>query len=144
MDDRPAFISDDGGRVATRLDLDRHHDGGSEPHPGSGDHGASMKSMSDGRGRAAEVTGRVIDNPVSGERIVIRTSATETGGQLLVFDLALPPGGHVPARHAHPIQEERFTILEGPMRFSVAAETTLLNPAESVLLPKGHAPWVGK
>src|SRR5439155_2855543 len=50
---------------------------------------------------------RVIDNPISGERIVIRESGEETGGRRLSFDLYLPRGGHVPARHVHPLQEER-------------------------------------
>jgi hypothetical protein len=35
--------------------------------------------------------GRVIENPLSGERIVIRTSGTETGGRLLAWDLFLAP-----------------------------------------------------
>ncbi|MBO0706281.1 MAG: hypothetical protein J2P39_13235, partial [Candidatus Dormibacteraeota bacterium] len=60
----------------------------------------------------ARGAGRVIENPVSGERIVIRRSGAETGGALLAFDLFLPPGAHVPAGHVHPEQEERFTVLE--------------------------------
>jgi quercetin dioxygenase-like cupin family protein len=99
--------------------------------------------MSDGHGRPPEVAERVIQNPISGERIVIRTSAAETSGRLLVFDLSLPPGGHVPARHAHPIQEERFTVIEGRMRFSFAGNTILVNPGESVVVPKGQAHWFG-
>src|SRR4051812_14096330 len=62
---------------------------------------------------------RVIVNPASGERIVIRTSGAETGGRLLAFDLYLPPGAHVPARHVHPHQVESFTVLEGRMRFTI-------------------------
>src|SRR5689334_15211043 len=64
---------------------------------------------------------RVIVNPISGERIIIRVSGAETGGELLVFDLYLPPGGHVPAGHTHPSQEERFTLIEGLMRFRVGS-----------------------
>ena len=56
---------------------------------------------------------RLISNPISGEQILIHTSGAETDGKLLVFDLFLPPGKHVPSRHTHPIQEERFTILAG-------------------------------
>ena len=61
----------------------------------------------------APVEGRVIDNAVSGERIVIRKSGAQTGGRVLAFDLFLPPGGHVPAGHVHPVQEERFTVVAG-------------------------------
>jgi hypothetical protein len=39
----------------------------------------------------SQARGRVTDNPISGERIVIRQTAAETGGRLLAFDLFLPP-----------------------------------------------------
>ena len=42
------------------------------------------------------VEGRMFDNPISGERIVIRESGAHNGGRLLAFDLFLPPGGHLP------------------------------------------------
>jgi hypothetical protein len=41
-------------------------------------------------------SGRVIVNPISGERIVIRVSGAESDGELLVFELYLPPGGQAP------------------------------------------------
>ena len=72
---------------------------------------------------------RVIANPISGEQIVIHTSGTETDGKLLVFDLFLPPGKHVPSWHTHPVQEERFTILAGTMRFRLGWHHILASPA---------------
>src|SRR5437016_2913696 len=68
---------------------------------------------------------RVICNPISGEQILIHTSGAETNGKLLVFDLFLPPGRQVPSRHTHPIQEERFTILAGTMRFRLGWRSIL-------------------
>jgi len=88
-------------------------------------------------------TGRVIANPASGERIVIRTSAAESGGRLLAFDLQLPPGAHVPARHVHPIQVERFTVTAGRMRFRLGRRTVLAGPGESVVVPAGVPHWFG-
>jgi quercetin dioxygenase-like cupin family protein len=88
-------------------------------------------------------TGRVIRNPISGERIVIRQSGAETGGRLLVFDLFLPPGAHVPARHAHPIQEERFTVLAGRMHFSFGRRRIVACPGETVIVPVGKPHWFG-
>src|SRR5438132_14412053 len=85
--------------------------------------------------------GHVIDNPISGERIVVRQSAVDTDGQLLAFDLFLPPGGHVPATHAHPVQEERFTVLSGQMRFKVGRRTILAAPGETVLVAPGSIRW---
>ncbi len=94
-------------------------------------------------GPEPKLAGRVIDNPISGERIVIRESGAQTGGQLLSFDLFLPPGGHVPARHVHPVQEERFTVVAGLMRFRLGRRTILAHPGETVLVPAGTAHWFG-
>jgi quercetin dioxygenase-like cupin family protein len=86
---------------------------------------------------------RVIVNPVSGERIVIRTSGADTGGRLLVLDLYLPPGSHVPARHAHPVQAEQFTVLAGRMRFVLGRQPVLAAPGDTVLVPPGTPHWFG-
>ena len=80
--------------------------------------------------RADPGCGRVIDNPISGERIVIRETGAQTNGQLLSFDLFLPPGSHVPARHVHPAQEEQFIIIAGQMRFRLGRRTILANPGD--------------
>jgi len=87
--------------------------------------------------------GRIIDNPISGERIVIHTSAAQTGGALLAFDLFLPPGGHVPARHVHPMQEEKFTIVDGELCFQLGRRTVLATRGQTVLIPRGKAHWFG-
>ena len=86
---------------------------------------------------------RVIDNPISGEQIVIHTSGAETNGKLLVFDLFLPPGKQVPSRHTHPIQEERFTILAGTMRFRLGWRRILATPGDTIAIPAGVAHWFG-
>jgi quercetin dioxygenase-like cupin family protein len=85
----------------------------------------------------------VIDNPISGERIVIRESGAATGGKLLSFDLFLPPGGHVPAGHVHPVQEERFTLIAGRMRFRFDRRTIVASPGETVVIAAGTAHWFG-
>jgi quercetin dioxygenase-like cupin family protein len=87
--------------------------------------------------------GRVIDNPISGERIVIQTTAAQSGGQLLSFDLFLPPNGRVPARHVHPAQTEQFTVVEGRIRFRLGRRTILVSPGETVRVPPGTAHWFG-
>jgi quercetin dioxygenase-like cupin family protein len=87
-----------------------------------------------------------IQNPHSGERIVIHTPgdvATEGQGRILTFELFLPPGGHVPARHLHPEQVERFTVLTGRLRFRVGRQSRLLGPGQTVVVPPGTPHWFG-
>jgi quercetin dioxygenase-like cupin family protein len=83
--------------------------------------------------------GRVIRNAATGERIVIRTSAAD----LLAFDLYLPPGGHVPARHAHPLQEERFVIVEGELEFRIGQAIIQAAAGSSITVPANTKHWFG-
>lgn len=86
---------------------------------------------------------RVIENPISGERIVIRKTGEETAGELLAFDLYLPPGGHVPAAHVHPEQEERFTVVSGRMRFVMDGRNVFAGPGDTVVIATGRPHWFG-
>jgi quercetin dioxygenase-like cupin family protein len=81
--------------------------------------------------------GQVIDNPVSGERIVFRQTAADTGGELLAIDLVLSPDGHVPGAHVHPSQEERFEIVSGTMKFRLGRRKIVAGPGEVVVVPAG-------
>jgi mannose-6-phosphate isomerase-like protein (cupin superfamily) len=76
-----------------------------------------------------------IVNPLSGERITI----LETGvrDDVLVWELLLAPGGRVPSSHAHPGQEERFTVKEGRMRFRVGWRRLLAEPGDTVVVAAG-------
>ena len=61
--------------------------------------------------------GQTLENPVTGERFRFTHTAASTGGELLAFDFALRPDGAVPVPHVHPIQTERFEVLDGLMSF---------------------------
>ena len=78
----------------------------------------------------------VIVNPLSGERITITATAADTGG-VLEWELLLAPGGRVPSSHAHPEQEECFTVLDGWMRFRVGGRRITAGPGDTVLVPPG-------
>jgi quercetin dioxygenase-like cupin family protein len=80
---------------------------------------------------------QVIINPLSGERITILATSEQTGGQVLEWELVLAPGGRVPSSHAHPGQEERFTVVEGEMRFRVAGRRVIAGPGAEVRVPPG-------
>jgi quercetin dioxygenase-like cupin family protein len=83
--------------------------------------------------------GRVVENPASGERIVLLRTAADTAGELLEFELSLAPGGHVPSGHVHPEQEERFTVLEGRARFRLGRRTVVAAAGETVSVAPGTA-----
>lgn len=78
---------------------------------------------------------RVIVNPLSGERITIRDPVA--GDAVLAWELELAPGGKVPSSHAHPEQEERFTVLAGRMRFRVGGRRVVAGPGDTVVVPPG-------
>jgi len=81
--------------------------------------------------------GNLIVNPLSGEEIVVLRSAADTGGQVLDWELRLAPGGRVPSSHAHPEQQETFTVVEGTMRFRVGWRRIIAGPGQRVLVPPG-------
>jgi len=81
--------------------------------------------------------GHVIENPLSGERITIRATAADTGGSVLGWELVLAPGGRVPSSHAHPQQEECFTVLAGQMRFRIGGRRVIADPGDIVRVPSG-------
>ncbi len=82
-------------------------------------------------------TDRIIENAVSGERIEVVRTAAETGGELFSFELFLKAGGRVPAAHAHPEQQERFTVLEGRVRFRVGIHSRLARAGDTMTVPAG-------
>jgi quercetin dioxygenase-like cupin family protein len=79
--------------------------------------------------------GTAIVNPLSGERIII-LGQPDTGAAL-AWELVLAPGGRVPSSHAHPQQEERFTVREGRLRFRVGWRRLVAGPGETVRVPPG-------
>jgi quercetin dioxygenase-like cupin family protein len=84
-------------------------------------------------------TGQVIENPVSGERITFRRTAADTNGELLEFDVALAPDGHVPGMHVHPAQEERFEVLSGSVRFQKGVRRITAEAGDVVVVEPGKA-----
>ena len=83
-------------------------------------------------------TGQTIENPVSGEQITFLQTAADTAGELLEFELALSPDGHVPGAHVHPEQEERFHVLEGTMKFRMGLRRIVAEAGDTVVVPAGR------
>jgi quercetin dioxygenase-like cupin family protein len=84
---------------------------------------------------APAVTDKIIVNPLSGERIVI--GAQPAGSDHLAWELILAPGGRVPSSHAHPEQEECFTVVAGRLRFRVGWRRVTAGPGTTVRVPPG-------
>jgi len=79
----------------------------------------------------------VLDNPVSGERFVFHTTADDSAGEMLEFDLVVDPHGRVPGGHVHPAQRESFQVLAGTMRFRKGLRTVTAGPGDQVVVEPG-------
>jgi quercetin dioxygenase-like cupin family protein len=83
--------------------------------------------------------GQIIENPVSGERIKFLQTAADTAGELLAIELELAPDGKVPGLHVHPLQEERFDVLCGTLRFRLGHRRVTAHAGDVVVVPAGVA-----
>jgi len=83
--------------------------------------------------------GDSIDNPVTGERLVFRKTAHETGGQAVVIETFVQPSGFVAAAHVHPYQEERFEVLRGSVGFKLGRKKLVAGPGQRLTVPAGTA-----
>jgi quercetin dioxygenase-like cupin family protein len=82
---------------------------------------------------------QVVESHHTGERIIFRQTAADSGGQLLRADLVFSPGGAVGGEHVHPLQEERFEVARGSVRIRVAGEERLASIGDVVVVPPGVA-----
>jgi mannose-6-phosphate isomerase-like protein (cupin superfamily) len=87
--------------------------------------------------------GDQIENPVTGERIVFHETSAETNGERVVFETIVQPGGFVASAHLHPLQTERFEVLEGTLAMRRGKETVELGAGETVVVEPGtpHKFW---
>jgi quercetin dioxygenase-like cupin family protein len=87
--------------------------------------------------------GDTIHNPVTGERIVFYETAADNGGEAVVIETTVAPGGFVAAAHVHPSQEERFEVLRGTVGFQVGRQKQNAGPGARVTVPAGtpHRFW---
>jgi quercetin dioxygenase-like cupin family protein len=72
--------------------------------------------------------GELLENPVAGERGVVRVAPNESNGDVLVADLHMLPGGAVTGEHVHPGLTEAFTLVRGRLRARRAGQEQELTP----------------
>ena len=83
--------------------------------------------------------GDVFENPVTGERAVIRVGTEETGGELLISELYVSPGGRVAAEHVHPTIHEWFTVLSGRVGFRIDGHESVAEIGQRLHVSPGTA-----
>jgi mannose-6-phosphate isomerase-like protein (cupin superfamily) len=81
--------------------------------------------------------GDMIENTMTGERAVFRSTRHETAGELLEADYYLTPGGHVAAAHVHPRQEETFEVLRGAVRIAIGGRRIEARPGQTYVVMPG-------
>jgi quercetin dioxygenase-like cupin family protein/uncharacterized protein YndB with AHSA1/START domain len=81
--------------------------------------------------------GDVLENPVTGQRIVFEATAQETGGELLRLRASGEPKGFFAQEHLHPRQSERHEVISGQLGLRVAGRERLLGPGDVVDVPAG-------
>jgi mannose-6-phosphate isomerase-like protein (cupin superfamily) len=84
-------------------------------------------------------SGDVLENPMTGERIVFRKTAADTGGELVVIECTVKPGGAVAGAHVHPHQEERFEVLRGSVGFRLGRKKSIAGPGTRITVTAGTA-----
>ncbi len=88
--------------------------------------------------------GDVMDNPVSGQRLIFRKTARDTAGDLLeVESVYTKPTPHRPPAHFHPLQSERFEVISGRLGVHLNGEERTLEEGEVLIIPPGtpHEMW---
>ena len=87
--------------------------------------------------------GTELDSPQTGERLIIRSTANSSRGELFQAELIAQPGSYVVRSHLHPSQEERFVVLEGEYGYRVGVRSGVAHAGETVVCPVGvaHSQW---
>jgi mannose-6-phosphate isomerase-like protein (cupin superfamily) len=81
--------------------------------------------------------GRIVENPVTGERFRWHLTEADTGGRLVRAEVWVRPGGGVFVEHLHPQSEERFEVLCGRMIVEQDGEPSVLLAGERARIPAG-------
>jgi quercetin dioxygenase-like cupin family protein len=91
------------------------------------------------RGEAMIRPGDRLENPITGEVLIFHRTSEETGGESLLVETIVRPGGFVAAAHVHPNQTERFEVLEGQLGLRIGEQELLAKRRDVALVPRGTA-----
>jgi quercetin dioxygenase-like cupin family protein len=98
-----------------------------------------------GKREAATVLrrGEWLENPVTGERVLIRTTAAESGGERFEIECFLLPDAPRQPEHLHPRQESAITVVKGVCGVKRAGEVRFATPGQRIIVPARapHQVW---
>jgi mannose-6-phosphate isomerase-like protein (cupin superfamily) len=86
----------------------------------------------------------VLENPLTGQRIIFRRTSEETIGELLeVESVYTSPSPSRPPAHYHPAQEEIFRVLAGQLHAVSNGRQRVLKKVEMLVVVEGarHEMW---
>ncbi|MFN8512210.1 MAG: cupin domain-containing protein [Chloroflexia bacterium] len=78
--------------------------------------------------------GEEIVNPRTGQRMIFRQTAGDTGGALLRIETFNPRGPAEP-EHVHPLQESNARVLAGALHFNVRGRVQVVRAGETIVIP---------
>ncbi len=78
---------------------------------------------------------RIINDPLTGQRLTFLETAADTNGRSLRAEVELAADGYVP-RHLHIRQDEQLKVLVGSVRYRSRGEDRELGPGETMLVPR--------
>jgi quercetin dioxygenase-like cupin family protein len=79
--------------------------------------------------------GQEIVNPRTGQRMIFRRTARDTGGALLQIETVNPPHGAPEPEHVHVQQESSAAVLSGTLHFRVRDEVRVVRAGETIVIP---------
>jgi quercetin dioxygenase-like cupin family protein len=87
--------------------------------------------------------GTEIESPQTGERLIFRSTADSSNGQLFRAELIVKPGPYVVRAHFHPSQEESFVVLAGAYGYQIGDRKGVAQAGETLVCPVGvsHSQW---
>ncbi len=80
--------------------------------------------------------GKIIENPISGEKFRFIMTAEETDGDYFQFEWTLKRDGIMPFAASHPLQSKTFEVLSGELTITVDNVTEVIQAGGSIVVPR--------
>lgn len=87
--------------------------------------------------------GDIIENPVTGEKIIFLETSKDTGGKYVRYEYYAKPNSPISPEHFHPKAEERFEVIRGTVTFKIDGKERVAGPGDSAVIQAGvcHTGW---